>query len=67
MRAAQILAAIVVATSMVALVSDRSAEAQSDTNLNVLRGLAPFSTLEQTDAGKAVLTPRICRDRGDPE
>jgi hypothetical protein len=56
MRAAQILGAIVVAASMVALLSDRGAEAQSDTNLNVLRGLAPLSTLDQTDAGKAVLT-----------
>jgi hypothetical protein len=56
MRAAQILGAIVVAASMAALLSDRGAEAQSDTNLNVLRGLAPLSTLDQTDAGKAVLT-----------
>ena len=39
MRAAQILGAIVVAASMVALLSDRGAEAQSDTNLNVLRGV----------------------------
>ena len=44
MRAAQILGAIVVAASMVALLSDRGAEAQSDTDLNVLRGLAPLST-----------------------
>ena len=46
--------AIVVSASIIGL-SQRGAEAQSETNLNVLRGLAPLSTLDQTDAGNVVL------------
>ena len=50
-----LIGAIVVTASTMGL-SQRGAEAQSETNLNVLRGLAPLSTLDQTDAGNAGLT-----------
>ena len=50
-----LIGAIVVTASTMGL-SQRGAEAQSETNLNVLRGLALLGTLDQTDAGNAGLT-----------
>jgi membrane-associated phospholipid phosphatase len=49
---------LIVAVAVATLIA-RQADAQSPTNLNVLRGLAPISELETTIAGKAALAANL--------